>query len=655
MNRPLRTGTSVALLLSSTLVAPGSADWPAGGLAACIDPADQIFPSVAPDGEGGAFISWADQRTERGIYVQRVTSYGAVAPGWPADGLPMSGAIAGIGAASIVPDGGGGAFVAWGGNTVARLQRITGSGEVAPGWTTGGISLMDTWPVVPLPFAAADGLGGVLIAWNVFDFTPVSTNIRVQRITGAGALATGWSLGGVPVSGVDGNLGFAAIASDGAGGAIVAWADASLGSGDILAQRIGANGVRAPGWPASGLVVCGAAGRQRSPRIAPDGAGGAFVTWHDERDLATTGADLYLQHISAEGTVAAGWPADGLAVCTAIGDQVRGQVKDDGVGGAILVWQDRRATLDGDLYAHRVTGGGAFLPGWPVNGLPVCDAAGRQEQAFDGAVVPDGTGGALFTWVDARDSLATGRDLYVHHLMADGSPAPGWPEDGLALCASAGDQTFASAATNGSGGAIVAWTDYRASATNGDIYAARINGDGSTPVLLSLVSAVAEPQAVRIEWSTDSPGVRAMLQRRTPDTSWMDRGELVSDGTGRFPVEDREVVAGGRYGYRLGFGDGSFAGEVWVTVPAASLSLSAAWDPAGRRLRVSCALPAEGPATLEVFDPAGRRRASWTLHGPGSGDHVLNLDRVDGLRSGLHLLRLRQGDRVATAKATVWF
>lgn len=133
------------------------------------------------------------------------------------------------------------------------------------------------------------------------------------------------------------------------------------------------------------------------------------------------------------------------------------------------------------------------------------------------------------------------------------------------------------------------------------------------------------------------------------------RGEIVANGTGRLVVEDREIVAGERYGYRLGFPDGSFAGEVWVTVPDARLSLTAAWDPAGRSLHVSCSLPSDGPATLELFDPSGRRHRSWTLEGLGAGTHGIDLDRPAGLRSGIHLLRLRQRDREATTKAVVWF
>jgi len=52
-----------------------------------------------------------------------------------------------------------------------------------------------------------------------------------------------------------------------------------------------------------------------------------------------------------------------------------------------------------------------------------------------------------------------------------------WPADGRGLCLATGDQQWPQAAPDGTGGAIVVWTDYR-SGSDGDVYAQRVQGDG---------------------------------------------------------------------------------------------------------------------------------------------------------------------------------
>ncbi|MGH7731932.1 MAG: hypothetical protein ACRENJ_11855, partial [Candidatus Eiseniibacteriota bacterium] len=293
--------------------------------------------------------------------------------------------------------------------------------------------------------------------------------------------------------------------------------------------------------------------------------------------------------------------------------------------------------------------------GWPVGGAVISDAPAAQ---VPGGLVPDGTGGALLLWSDSRDLALTGADIYVQHLASDGTIVANWPAGGLALCAAAGNQTLPRCVSNGSGGAIVSWEDGREGAGNRDIYAALINGDGSTPVLLSLVSAEAVGRIVRIHWYVaDAPGLRASLYRRDPGTEWVLRRSVEADGAGHLVVEDRDVAPGMRYGYRLGIeerGEVAFVGEVWVEVPPpAGLSLAAVWDPARRSLRVSISLPADAPADLDLFDPGGRRLAHRDLAGLGSGSHALALEPETALRAGVHFLRLRQGDLEAMTRAVV--
>src|SRR5512134_1938255 len=74
-------------------------------------------------------------------------------------------------------------------------------------------------------------------------------------------------------------------------------------------------------WQPNGVRVCGNADSQDVPSIASDGAGGAYVLWRDLRDYTVTDLDHYLQHVTADGNIAPGWPADGVPLCTAPGPQ----------------------------------------------------------------------------------------------------------------------------------------------------------------------------------------------------------------------------------------------------------------------------------------------------------------------------------------------
>ena len=56
-----------------------------------------------------------------------------------------------------------------------------------------------------------------------------------------------------------------------------------------------------------------------------------------------------------------------------------------------------------------------------------------------------------------------------------------WMVDGVALCEATDIQAELMVVSDGSGGAIATWSDYR-SGESSDIYAQRVHADGSQPV-----------------------------------------------------------------------------------------------------------------------------------------------------------------------------
>jgi len=261
------------------------------------------------------------------------------------------------------------------------------------------------------------------------------------------------------------------LVADGAGGAIFAWEDRRGGvDNDIYVQRVRTNGAVDPAWPANGRALCTATNDQQFPTLVSDGAGGAIVTWQDRR--GGVDMDIYAQHVRADGTVDPAWPADGRALCTAAGDQQSPVILADGSGGAIVAWWDFRSGVDFDIYAQHVLATGAVDPVWPAGGRALCTATHNQ---FSAGIVPDGSGGAIISWQDARGG--TTFDVYAGHVMANGTADPAWPTDGRALCTAAENQQVPEIVSDGSGGAVLAWQDQR-NGTNYQIFAAHVLATG---------------------------------------------------------------------------------------------------------------------------------------------------------------------------------
>ena len=377
MSRLLPTSLLTTLVLSVVAAPPASSQWSPSGVRLCQVGCAGQGPQIISDGWGGAYIVWLESRnysiTDDDVYLQRVTATGEIAPGWPQDGFPVC----------VFP----------------RTQYPQG---IAP-----------------------DGLGGVLVVWYDHRNVDLGTaqDLYAQRILADGTLAPGWPVNGAPVSRAPRFQGDAVIAPDGTGGAFVAWVDErDLTGGDVYAQHLTAGGSVAPGWPADGLGICVLPQGVGGPRIMPDGAGGFVVVWGDARRGVV---DVYAQHLLADGSLAPGWAANGVPV--ALDRGIRQAVLDGAGGfyvGCVIVNQE---FSDGEYYAQRFSFAGSRPAGWPEGGVRVCGAPGNRESL---ELSPDGVGGALLAWYDYRPP-PTGGEIYAARVRADGALAPGWPVDGL--------------------------------------------------------------------------------------------------------------------------------------------------------------------------------------------------------------------------------
>lgn len=359
---------------------------------------NQLFPRAAIDGASGAIITWYDNRsgTNYDIYARRVNASGIAL--WTNDGVPICTAVDHQTDPRITADGFGGAVIAWLDHRTLSGYRVYAQAVDASGitsWTSNGIPLDTLGGSVP--DICSDGAGGAIVVWW-------RDGIRVQRVNGAGVPQ--WASNGVSLS-VGSGGSFAVIPAAG-GGAIVTWQDNRNGNYDIFAQRVNSSGVAQ--WSANGVPVCLATGAQQFPTIAPDDSGGVIVAWEDARSGPL---DIYARRVDANGNPRGA--VDGDPLCTAAGDQFDPHIVADGAHGAIVVWTDRRTEPSpyGDVYAQRINLGG--VPQWATNGVAVCTAADRQ---FDPALVGDGVGGALVSWDDFRDN--TDRYIYAMRVAPQG-------------------------------------------------------------------------------------------------------------------------------------------------------------------------------------------------------------------------------------------
>ena len=152
------------------------------------------------------------------------------------------------------------------------------------------------------------------------------------------------------------------LVSDGAGGAIVVWADGRDGSGkDVYAQKIDVDGNIQ--WATNGTAICTLSDYSSlEPQICSDGNGGAIIAWSDNR---TGSRDVYVQYVDSGGNPQL--DANGQLICGATYNQLNVRVVCAGNGKAIIGWGDGRTGMDNDIYAYGVSyQGGGGIPGFAL-------------------------------------------------------------------------------------------------------------------------------------------------------------------------------------------------------------------------------------------------------------------------------------------------
>jgi hypothetical protein len=626
MTRPKRAFVLCLLAAALTFCAPlpAAATWPHDpslNLPVTSLPAQPNFPEMCPDGAGGAYLAWADTRNQisADLYLAHIRPQGDMDPAWPVNGVLVSGGPNNEVSPVVAADGAGGVFVAWqdlrAANPEIFLQRITSAGTPALGWPVGGMRLDANNTVsATQPQIASDGAGGAYVAWttqySVIDYDPFLTHI-----TATGSLAVSWPFGGQDVDAAGTDESEPSLAPDGSGGAILAYRTNAAGNYDIKAVRYTFGHSLA--WS---VTVCNQAGDQFLPLATADGQGGALIAWEDSRGADI---DVYANRVLSTGAVGYGWPggANGTAIFTGAGNQYLMSITSDGSQGAYIA---DAVTGGATGYVQHVTVSGAPPTGssWPPGGQLL-------SGSWNGVTcIADNSGGVI-----ALNGVSSGTStMDAVRFNFDGSLALGWMNPVHLTTPQNVSRQWLIATSDGSGGAIAVWLDQR-SATSQQIYAQRIERFGQLgdpePSIVN-VHDVKDDQGgyVRLSWNASyldaypalgvaeyrvwrqAPSTAAAMAVRAGSAMLTDGGTVSARDQRR--VFRATIESGQMYYWEL------VATQVAAQYPNYSIVAATTGDSTG----------SANPYTVFMVDAATKNGTPYWSSSPDSGYSVDNLPPV---------------------------
>jgi len=384
--------------------------WGDHGIVAVNSYGRQEDPQLVTDGNGGAFVIWMDYRdesdSEGDVYAQHVLSDGSIS--WGNDGLALANQEGQQASPNICSDGVGGAYVIWRDGSSSSYGEVYGTHLSSQGAIAAGTGVpLVTYPSYRSnPSLNTGGGGDAVLIWN--DDRNSDLDLYAQRISVSGnSLLTQWSSDGKLVCNAENDQTSPRVAQFGGTQTIMTWEDSRNGFKEVYYQILDENGnaVLNP----NGNVACSGEWEIIKPRVKAENST-AYIVWEDKRNGWFS--DIFVQKINASGNTE--WE-NGLAVITEDATQAEPRLTTDGNSGVYIVWEDQRnsGTNGVDIYVQHIDASGNMT--YDNDGLLICDAPDLQ---FNPLVRNDGNGGAMVVWGDQRTGGSYG--MYVQHLNSSG-------------------------------------------------------------------------------------------------------------------------------------------------------------------------------------------------------------------------------------------
>lgn len=321
--------------------------------------------------------------------------------------------------------------------------------------------------------------GDIVVGFEIVDRGSPASAIGVQRLSrdGAPLWGDGRALGDLSVPG---DLRKApAICDDGQGGVLVVYehefsAGDHAGDCDIVAQRFGADGSRLWAGP---KPVASIGSAERRPIVVNDGLGGAIVVYEWTGQAGDT--DVLAQRIDGTGRCLWNDGAGPVALGASRSAEGGACVVADGRGGAFVFFEWAGADGNVDIMAEHVAGDGRRLWGRDQRALMV---AGASHIERNPVAVPDGAGGAIVVFeVEPRSGEYQGdRDIAAQRVSPDGALLWG-SGNAVAVASSRGRERDPVAVADGMGGVVAAFEMTPATGENAgdaDVLAQRLDASG---------------------------------------------------------------------------------------------------------------------------------------------------------------------------------
>jgi len=160
----------------------------------------------------------------------------------------------------------------------------------------------------------------------------------------------------------------------------------------------------------------------------------------------------------------------------------------DGKGTYLVVWSDGTGSWggDADIHAVRVSLDGRVMDASPIMVSKAKDFQKHPRAAWTGREW-------LVVWQDLRNGKDY--DLYAARVSSGGKVLD---PSGVAVCAEPGDQVFPAVDSDGKGGSLAVWADFRGG--NYDIYGAPIS-DGKAGPPSALIAVREDQMGPSVAWA----------------------------------------------------------------------------------------------------------------------------------------------------------
>jgi hypothetical protein len=225
---------------------------------------DATAPEVASDADGDAVVVW--YRFDGAHW--RVQARSVTGAGTPGPIRTLSAGSRDAYAPEVAIDAGGDAIVAWERYLGAAGYRILARQRPAGGAFGPAQTLSATGQSSSIPEIASDADGDALVAWQTFD--GAHGLIRARQVSASGSLGTI-----TPPLSAPGQDAFAQqVSSDADGDAVVTWVRL-----DGTSSRVQARALSAGGALGATKTLSGAGRDAVAPQVASDAAGGAILAW----------------------------------------------------------------------------------------------------------------------------------------------------------------------------------------------------------------------------------------------------------------------------------------------------------------------------------------------------------------------------------------